>query len=99
MSAPSYEQVLPSVGMERTTTLELQKKESMKRIFEEAWSKGNMEVLDEVVAAPTFKQHQYDRAQQPKWFLRGIESMEKGWIRTRADNRILDKGLKQVREP
>jgi hypothetical protein len=37
MSAPSYEQVLPSVGMERTTTLELQKnKESMKRIFKEA---------------------------------------------------------------
>lgn len=90
---------LLSVGMERTTTLELQKnKESMKRIFEEAWSKGNMEVLDEVVA-PTFKQHQYDRAQQPKRFLRGIESMEKGWIRTRPDNRILDKGLKQVREP
>jgi steroid delta-isomerase-like uncharacterized protein len=48
--------------MERTTTtLELQKnKESMKRIFEEAWSKGNVEVLDELVA-PTFKQHQYDR--------------------------------------
>ena len=58
-----------------------------------------MEVLDEVVA-PTFKQHQYDYAQQPKRFLRGtIESMEKGWIRTRPDNRILDKGLKQVREP
>jgi hypothetical protein len=91
---------LPSVGMERTTiTLELQKnKESMKRIFKEVWSKGNMEVLDEIVA-PTFKQHQYDRAQQPKRFLRGIESMEKGWIRTRPDNRILDKGLKQVREP
>ncbi|MGH9927523.1 MAG: ester cyclase, partial [Nitrososphaeraceae archaeon] len=51
-----------SIGMERTTTtLELQKnKESMKRIFEEAWSKGNVEVLDELVA-PTFKQHQYDR--------------------------------------
>lgn len=49
--------------MERTTTttLELQKnKESMKRIFEEAWSKGNVEVLDEFVT-PTFKQHQYDR--------------------------------------
>jgi hypothetical protein len=90
---------LLSVGMERITTLELQKnKESMKRIFEEAWSKGNMEVLDEVVA-PTFKQHQYDYAQQLKRFLRGIESMEKGWIRTRADNRILDKGLKQVRKP
>ena len=91
---------LPSVGMERTTiTLELQKnKESMKRIFKEVWSKGNMEVLDEIVA-PTFKQHQYDRAQQPKRFLRGIESMEKGWIRTRPDNRILDKGLKQVRQP
>jgi hypothetical protein len=90
---------LPSVGMERTTTLELQKnKESMKRIFKEVWSKENMEVLDEVVA-PTFKQHQYDRAQQPMGFLRGIESMEKGWIRTRPDNRILDKGLKQVREP
>ena len=57
---------LPSVGMERTTTLELQKnKESMKRIFKEVWSKGNMKVLDEVVA-PTFKQHKYDRAQQPK---------------------------------
>jgi hypothetical protein len=56
--------------MERTTTLELQKnKESMKRIFKEVWSKGNMAVLDEVVA-PTFKQHQYDRAQQPKRFLR-----------------------------
>lgn len=52
---------LVSVSMERTTTLELQKnKESMKRIFEEAWSKGNVEVLDEVVA-PSFKQHQYDR--------------------------------------
>ena len=52
---------LLGVGMERTTTLELQKnKESMKRIFEEAWSKGNLEVLDEVVA-PSFKQHQYDR--------------------------------------
>jgi steroid delta-isomerase-like uncharacterized protein len=52
---------LLGVGMERTTTLELQKnKESMKRIFEEAWSKGNVEVLDEVVA-PSFKQHQYDR--------------------------------------
>ena len=91
---------LPSVGMERTTTtLELQKnKESMKRIFKEVWSKGNMKVLDEIVA-PTFKQHQYDRAQQPKRFLRGIESMEKGWIRTRPDNRILEKGLKQVREP
>jgi hypothetical protein len=39
---------LPSVGMERTTTLELQKnKESMKRIFKEVWSKGNMEVLDD----------------------------------------------------
>jgi hypothetical protein len=62
---------LLSVGMERTTTLELQKnKESMKRIFKEVWSKGNMEVLDEVVA-PTFKQRQYDRAQQPKRFLRG----------------------------
>ena len=48
-------------SMERTTTLELQKnKESMKRIFEEAWSKGNVEVLDELVA-PSFKQHQYDR--------------------------------------
>jgi len=63
---------LPSVDMERTTTLELQKnKESMKRIFKEVWSKGNMEVLDEVVVAPTSKQHQYDRAQQPKRFLRG----------------------------
>ncbi len=52
---------LLGVGMERTTTLELQKnKESMKRIFEEVWSKGNLEVLDEVVA-PSFKQHQYDR--------------------------------------
>jgi steroid delta-isomerase-like uncharacterized protein len=52
---------LLGVGMERTTTLELQKnKESMKRIFEEAWSKGNLEVLDEVVAT-SFKQHQYDR--------------------------------------
>ena len=52
---------LLGVGMERTTTLELQKnKEGMKRIFEEAWSKGNLEVLDEVVA-PSFKQHQYDR--------------------------------------
>ena len=52
---------LLGVGMERTTTLELQKnKESMKRIFEEAWSKGNLEVLDEVVA-PSFKQNQYDR--------------------------------------
>jgi steroid delta-isomerase-like uncharacterized protein len=52
---------LLSVGMERTTTLELQKnKENMKRIFEEAWSNGNVEVLDEVVA-PAFKQHQYDR--------------------------------------
>lgn len=49
------------VSMERTTTLELQtNKESMKRIFEEAWSKGNVQVLDELVA-PTFKQHQYDR--------------------------------------
>jgi steroid delta-isomerase-like uncharacterized protein len=49
------------VSMERTTTLELQKnKESMKRIFEEAWSKGNVEVLDELVA-PSFKQHQSDR--------------------------------------
>lgn len=47
--------------MEKTTTLELQKnKESMRRIFEEAWSKGKVEVLDELVA-PTFKQHQYDR--------------------------------------
>jgi hypothetical protein len=63
---------LPSIGMERTTTLELQKnKESMKRIFKDVWSKGNMEVLDEEVVAPTFKQHQYDRAQQPKRFLRG----------------------------
>ena len=89
---------LPSVGMERTTTLELQKnKESMKRIFKEVWSKGNMEVLDEVVAF-TFKQHEYDRAQQPK-VLEGIDSMEKGWIRTRPNNRILDKGLKQVRQP
>ena len=52
---------LLSVGMERTTTLELQKnKESMKRIFEEAWGKGNVQVLDEVVA-PSFKQHQHDR--------------------------------------
>ena len=52
---------LLGVSMERTTTLELQKnKEGMKRIFEEAWSKGNLEVLDEVVA-PSFKQHQYDR--------------------------------------
>jgi hypothetical protein len=69
---------LPSVGMERTTTtLELQKnKESMKRIFKEVWSKGNMEVLDEVVA-PTFKQHQYDRAQQPKRFLRGWNRWKK----------------------
>jgi hypothetical protein len=93
---------LPSIGMERTTTLELQKnKESLKRIFKDVWSKGNMEVLDEVVA-PTFKRHQYDRAQQrntTKEVLEGIESMEKGWIRTRPDNRILDKGLKQVREP
>lgn len=32
----------------------------MKRIFEEAWSKGNVQVLDEVVA-PSFKQHQHDR--------------------------------------
>jgi steroid delta-isomerase-like uncharacterized protein len=52
---------LLGVSMERTTTLELQKnKEGMKRIFEEAWSKGDVEVLDEVVA-PSFKQHQYDR--------------------------------------
>jgi hypothetical protein len=88
--------------MERATTLELQKnKESMKRIFKDVWSKGNMEVLNEVVA-PTFKQHQYDRAQQrttTEEVLEGIESMEKGWFRTRPDNRILDKGLKQVREP
>jgi hypothetical protein len=90
---------LPSIGMERTITLELQKnKESMKRIFKDVWSKGNMEVLDEVVA-PTFQQHQYDRAQPTEEVLEGIESMEKGWIRTRPDNRILDKGLKQVRQP
>jgi hypothetical protein len=90
---------LLSVGMERTTTLELQKnKESMKRIFKEVWSKGNMEVLDEVVA-PTFKQHQYDRAQQPKRFPRLVESMKKDWIRTRPANRILSMRSKQVKQP
>jgi hypothetical protein len=90
---------LPSVGMERTTTLELQKdKESMKRIFKGAWSKGNMEVLDKVVA-PTFKATSIRSRTTTEEVLEGIESMEKGWIRTRADNRILDKGLKQVREP
>ena len=91
---------LLSVGMERTTKLELQKnKESMKRIFKEVWSKGNMEVLDEVVA-PTHLQATSIRPRTTtKEVLEGIELMEKSWIRTRPDNRILDKGLKQVREP
>jgi len=50
-----------SIAMEKTTTLEIQEnEENMKRIFQEAWSNGNVEVLDEVVAA-SLKQHQYDR--------------------------------------
>ena len=66
---------LLSVGMERTTTLELQKyKESMKRIFEEAWSNGYVEVLDEVVA-PSFKQHQYDRPSTREGFKAVIQEV------------------------
>jgi steroid delta-isomerase-like uncharacterized protein len=66
---------LLSVGMERTTMLEVQKnKESMKRIFEEAWSKGNAEVLDEVVA-PSFKQHQYDRPSTREGFKAAIQEV------------------------
>jgi hypothetical protein len=65
---------LPSVGMERTTTLELQKnKESMKRVFKEVWSKGNMEVLDEVVAqskqSEANKRHYDALAQLEKQFV------------------------------
>ena len=58
-----------------------------------------MEVLDEVVA-PTHLQATSIRPRTTtKEVLEGIELMEKSWIRTRPDNRILDKVLKQVREP
>jgi steroid delta-isomerase-like uncharacterized protein len=61
--------------MERTTTLELRKnEESMRRVFEEAWSKGNVEVLDEVVA-PSFKQHQYDRPSTREGFKAAIQEV------------------------
>lgn len=66
---------LLSVDMEKTTTLELQKnKENMRGIFEEAWSKGNVEILDEVVA-PTFKQHQYDRPSTREGFKGAIQEV------------------------
>jgi steroid delta-isomerase-like uncharacterized protein len=66
---------LLDVGMERTATLELQKnKESMKRIFEEAWSNGNLEVLDEVVAS-SFKQHQHDRPSTREGFKAVIQEV------------------------
>jgi predicted ester cyclase len=61
--------------MEQTTTLELQKnKENMRRIFEEAWSKGNVEILDELVA-PTFKQHQDDRPSTREGFKSAIHEV------------------------
>jgi predicted ester cyclase len=61
--------------MERTTTSELQRnEESMRRVFEEAWGKGNLEVLDEVVA-PTFRQHQYDRPSTGEGFKAAIREV------------------------
>ena len=61
--------------MEKTTTLELQRnKESMRRVFEEAWGKGNLEVLDEVVA-PTFRQHQHDRPSNREGFKAAIREV------------------------
>jgi steroid delta-isomerase-like uncharacterized protein len=61
--------------MEKTTMLELQKnKENMRRIFEEAWGKGNVEVLNEAVA-PTFKQHQYDRPSTQEGFKAAIQEV------------------------
>lgn len=55
--------------------LELEKnKENMRRVFEEAWSKGNVEVLDEVVA-PSFKQHQYERPSTREGFKAAIQEI------------------------
>jgi predicted ester cyclase len=65
--------------MEKTTTLELQKnKENMRRIFEQAWNKGNVQVLDEVVA-PTFKQHQHDRPSTREDFKGTIQEVRRAF--------------------
>ena len=67
--------VVVNVAMEKSTTSELEEnKEKMKRVFEEAWSKGNVQVLDELVA-PTIRQHQYDRPTTREGFKAAIQEV------------------------
>lgn len=71
--------IVACAAMETRTTLELQKnKENMRRVFEEAWGNGNVEVLDEAVA-PIFKQHQYDRPSDREGFKAAIQEVRKAF--------------------